>query len=109
MRLRSRFTRVFTLVLAVSTLTLAVAACTPPLDTDGLEATLKDQVSKDTGATITSVDCPDVKAEASGTFECTATDESGAIIVLKVTQTDDQGNVVYDYVDAQPGSGSPSP
>jgi predicted secreted protein len=106
MRLRSRFAR----VLAVATLALAAAACTPPLDTNGLEDTLKDQVAKDTGATITTVDCPDVKAEAGGTFECTATDDSGATFVLKVTQTDDQGNVVYDYVNAEaPGSATPTP
>ena len=42
-----------------------------------------------------------MKAETGGTFECTATDEAGIAIVLKVTQTDDKGEVVYDYVDAE--------
>lgn len=104
MRLRSRSV----LVAAAMALSLAAGACTPPLDTDGLEASLKDHVSQDTGATITAVQCPDVKAEAGGTFECTATDDTGATFTLKVTQTDDQGNVVYDYVDAEAGSASAS-
>jgi hypothetical protein len=106
MRLRSRFAR----GLAASTLTLALAACTPPLDTDSLEDTLMDKVSQDTRTTITTVDCPDVKAEAGSTFECTATDDEGIEFVLKVTQTDDQGHVVFGYVDAEaPGSASPTP
>lgn len=102
MRQRSRF------AVAAASLLLAVGAtaCTPDLDTGGLEASLKDMVSEDTGATITTVDCPDVKAETGGTFTCTATDDAGSTFVLKVTQKDDQGNVVYDYVDA---SVSPTP
>jgi Domain of unknown function (DUF4333) len=100
MRQRSRFVRGLT----VAIIALAAAACTPKLDTGGLEATLKDQVSKETGATITSVDCPDVKAEAGSVFECIATDDEGTIFTLKVTQTDDQGKLVYDYVDAEPSA-----
>jgi hypothetical protein len=95
--------------LAALTLAVAAAACTPPLDTDGLEANLKEKVAKDTGATITTVECPDVKAEAGSTFDCTATDDSGATFVVKVTQTDDQGHVVYAYVDATAGSESATP
>ncbi len=83
--------------LAVALFAMVAVGCTPPLDTDGLEARLRNLVSEEIGASITAVDCPDVKAETGGVFECTATDESGATITLKVTQTDDQGHVVYDY------------
>lgn len=107
MRLRSRFVR----VVAVVTLAVGAVACTPQLDTAGLEATLKDQVSADTGATIATVECPDVKAEAGNVFRCIATDEDGTTtFTLKVTQTDDQGNVVYDYEDADASDpASPTP
>ncbi len=65
------------------------------------------QVSEDTSTTITTVDCPDVKAEAGSTFECTATNDEGIEFVLKVTQTDDQGHVVYGYEDAEPAAPRP--
>jgi hypothetical protein len=106
MRLRSRFVR----VVAMATLAVGAVACTPQLDTAGLEATLKDQVSAETGATITKVDCPDAKAEAGNVFRCTATDDEGVTLTLKVTQTNDSGDVVYAYEDADaPGSASPTP
>ncbi len=96
-------------VLAVSTLVLAAASCSPPLDTEALETTLQEEVSRQTGLTISQVECPDVKAETGGTFECTANDDSGLEIVVKVTQTNDKGNVVYDYVDAEaPSPASPA-
>jgi hypothetical protein len=95
--------------LAVSTLVLAAGACSPPLDTEALEADLQGKVSNDTGATISQVECPDVKAETGGTFECTATDDAGITYVVKVTQTDDKGNVVYGYVNAEvPSPASPA-
>ena len=104
MRLRSRFAS----GLAASILSLALAACTPPLDTDSLEDMLIDEVSRETRTKITTVDCPDVKAEAGSTFECTATDDEGVEFVLEVTQTNDQGDVVYDYVDAETPGPSPA-
>lgn len=81
----------------------AAAGCSKSLDTDSLEQTLIARVEADTGVTITSVTCDeDVDAEAGGTFGCVATEGSGATFHLEVTQSDDQGNVTYEYVDASP-------
>ena len=98
---------------AVAMLVLAAAACTKSLDSDGLEATLQEQLTRKTASTITAVDCPDeIKVETGGTFECTVTEESGTTFTLILTQTDDQGHVRYDIKSASPGpvpSGSTSP
>lgn len=95
---------------AVAVLALAVAACTKTLDTGGLEDQLKKQIEQQTPTTITSVDCPaDVEVKKGGTFECTAVEESGATFTIKVTQTDDQGNVEWEVVDASAESPAASP
>jgi Domain of unknown function (DUF4333) len=98
---------------AVAALVLAAAACTKSLDSEGLEATLKEQLTQETGSTITAVDCPDeIKVETGGTFECTVTEESGTTFTLSLTQTNDKGNVNYTIKGASPGpvpSGSASP
>ena len=97
MSMRSRSAR----LVAVAALALAAAACTKTLDTGGLEGQLKNQIQDQTGTTITAVDCPaDVQVEAGGTFECTAEEESGATFTVRVTQSDDQGNVEWEVVDA---------
>jgi hypothetical protein len=97
--MRARFVR----MIALAALMLAAVACTPNLDTEQLEATLKVQVAKKTGADVTSVDCPEVKAETGSTFQCTAFEASGSTFVLSITQTDDQGHVTYAFVDATAG------
>ena len=90
---------------AVATLVFAAAACTKSLDTDGLESKLKTQIEAQTDSTITGVECPDdIKVESGGTFECTATEESGATFTIEVVQTDDAGNVTWEVTGAQPGA-----
>ncbi|MGZ8631755.1 MAG: DUF4333 domain-containing protein [Actinomycetota bacterium] len=98
MPMRSRSVR----FAAVAVLAIAAAACTKTLDTDGLEGQLKSQFEEQTGTVLASVDCPaDVEVETGGTFTCTATEEeSGTSFTLKVTQTDDQGNVDWEVSDA---------
>ena len=92
-------------LLAVTTLAVAAAACTKSLDTDGLESKLKTQIEAQTDSTITGVDCPDdIKVESGATFECTATEESGATFTIEVVQTDDAGNVTWEVTGAQPGA-----
>jgi hypothetical protein len=101
----SRTVRLF----AVASLAVAAAACTKSLDTAGLETTLKDQIEEQTHSTITAVDCPDnIKVESGGTFECTATEESGATFTLEVVQTDDQGRVTWRVIGGEPGATGPS-
>jgi hypothetical protein len=94
---RTRLTRVIFLAAIV----VLVAACSRPLDIDGLESELKDQVEEEFGTTGLTVTCPDdVKAEAGSTFTCEASDASGATMVLTVTQRDDQGNVRWNVTGA---------
>ena len=97
----SRTVRLF----AVAALIVAAGACSKKLDTEGLEPQLQDQIEAETGSTITGVDCPsDVDVEAGTTFECTATEESGATFTVEVVQTDDAGNVSWKFKSAQPGA-----
>jgi hypothetical protein len=77
------------------------AACSRPLDIDGLESQLKEQVETELDTTGLTVTCPDdVKAEAGSTFTCEASDPSGATMVITVTQKDDQGNVTWKVTGA---------
>lgn len=97
MSMRSRSAR----LAAVALLAIVAAACSKTLDTEGLEGELKGQIESQTDSTITSVDCPaDVEVETGATFECTAEEESGATFTIQVTQSDDQGNVEWEVIDA---------
>jgi hypothetical protein len=97
MSLRSRSVR----LVAVAFLAIAAAACTKTLDTDGLETELQSQIEAETQSSITSVDCPeDVEVETGGSFTCTAEQEGGATLTIRITQQDDQGNVQWIIVDA---------
>lgn len=97
MSMRSRSVR----FAALAVLSIAAAACTKTLDTDGLEGELKGQIEQQIPGEIASVDCPaDVAVEAGATFECTAVDESGAEFTISVTQRDDQGKVDWEVTDA---------
>ena len=94
-------------LLALAALVIAAAACTKTLDTDGLEGELKSQAEKRFNITLTSVDCPaDIEVEAGGTLTCDARQESGATFTLQVTQSNDEGRVVWELVDAtlEPGA-----
>ncbi|MDH4112868.1 MAG: DUF4333 domain-containing protein [Actinomycetota bacterium] len=97
MSMRSRSLR----LAGIAVLAIAVAACTKTLDTDGLEGMLKTDIADQVQAVITAVDCPaDVEVETGATFECTAEEESGTTFTIQVTQSDDQGNVEWEVVDA---------
>ena len=86
---------------AAAVLVIAASACTKTLDTEGLEGDLQSQVGDELGATITAVDCPDdVEVETGGTFDCTASEESGATFTIQVTQADDQGRVEWEVSEA---------
>ena len=97
MSMRSRSAR----LAAVALLAIVAAACSKTLDTEGLETELKSQFEQQTDTVLTSVDCPaDVDVETGGVFECTAEEESGATFTIQVTQTDDQGQVDWEVIDA---------
>ena len=92
--MKNRFVRV-----AVLAATLLLAACGKVIDTEELESQLATELQAQTGVTVTSVDCPeDVDAEQGDTFNCTATADDGSTADIKVTQTDDDGNVRWEVV-----------
>jgi uncharacterized lipoprotein len=60
---------------------------------------IEDQLKSQAGAAVKTVSCPDdVKAEKGGTFNCEVTLASGQKGQVKVTQTDDNGNVHVEAV-----------
>lgn len=97
--MRSGFVR----TAGVVTLIVAAAACSKTLDTTELEGSLKDQLETQLDVTGLTVECPDdIQASAGDTFECTASGADGAV-TISVTQTDDQGNLTWEIVDAGTG------
>ena len=89
------------LVIGVAFLVLFGAACTSTLDTDGLEGQIMTLLEDRGGPAVTAVDCPeDIEVEAGSTFECSATGD-GVEWIVKVTQSDDQGNVEIEIVGAE--------
>lgn len=98
--------RVVRLGCALAVMTSVAAVCNPPLDTEGLEPQLLEQAKGETGQDFRSVSCPDdVQPEAGHQFNCEAVDEKGITFTMRVTQTNDQGRVEWDFVDAtEPGT-----
>ena len=92
---------------ALVAVTLVAVGCTKSLDTANLESTLKTQLESQLNASGLTVSCPDnIKVESGGTFECTATDQSGQSVTIEVTQKDDQGNVTWKPSGVVAGSSS---
>lgn len=88
----------------VLALVLAAAACSKTLDSTELEGSLKDQLETQLEVTGLTVECPDdIEAEAGDTFRCTVTGTDGSEATIAVTQTDDQGNLTWEIVDAGTG------
>jgi hypothetical protein len=76
---------------------LLFTGCEKKLDTDKLEDKVKSGIEQQANVKIKSVDCPsDVKVKKGDTFNCTATSVDGQKATVKVTQSDDQGNVRYE-------------
>jgi hypothetical protein len=85
---------------AIVILAVLASACSKSLDTDGLESKLKSELETQLQASGVTVSCPtDVTVEQGGTFECTAVDDTGSKVTIKVTQTDDEGNVKWEVTD----------
>jgi ABC-type glycerol-3-phosphate transport system substrate-binding protein len=79
--------------MAVVSAALAFAGC-GGLDTPKLEREIKSGIEKQTNIKVKTVDCPDNRDIKKGdAFTCTVTDTSGNTGQVKVTQTDDKGNV----------------
>jgi Domain of unknown function (DUF4333) len=80
------------------------------LDTKGLEPQLEQQFDAQYSVTGVTVACPDgIKAEAGGTFQCTATMTNGDTVTLLVTQKDADGQVTWKPVGASTPTPTPTP
>lgn len=78
------------------------------LDMGGLETQIANKVNTDLKTTGITVSCPDdVKPEAGGRFDCTATVSAGETFTILVTQTDGDGHVIFEYSGASTPSPSP--
>lgn len=90
-------TRVGSRALAAVATALLLAGCTAVLDEAEAESSIRDELAKQLGAPIASVDCPADRAVKTGdVFDCTAKTEDGQDLAITVTQTDDQGNLEWD-------------
>ena len=77
--------------------TLAVTGCTRRLDMEKLKTVLKDGFTAQTGVALKEVSCPESREiKAGDSFDCKATTAGGATATLKVSQSDDQGNVKWE-------------
>jgi hypothetical protein len=107
--MRSRLVRIAA-VACLASLTTACSLLSKHLDTKGLEPQLEQQFDAQFSVTGVRVVCPDgVRAQAGGTFECTATLTSGDTVTLLVTQKDANGQVTWKPVGASTPTLSPSP
>jgi hypothetical protein len=90
------------LAVGLGVLLSVAAVCNPPLDTEGLEPQLEEQLEDETQEPFRSVSCPDdVQPEAGGTFECVAVNEADIEFTIRVTQVNDAGRVEWQFVDAE--------
>ncbi len=94
-----RFDRARRLI-AITFLVILAAACSKTLDTAGLETELKSGLESQLNISGVTVECPaDIKVEKGATFECSASDDTGAKATITVTQTDEEGNVRWEVTD----------
>jgi hypothetical protein len=87
------------LLLAVLVALVLVAGCggSETLDRGKAESQIESAIELQTGADVSSVDCPDdVKAEKGGKFTCEATAADGTKATINLTQTSDEGDARID-------------
>ena len=98
-----RLTRRVIFPVAAAGVLLSLAGCSKQLNTDKLEPQIEKAFTQ-SGAAVESVDCPgDVSAKKGDKFECTVTTKGGKKGKVEVTQTDDNGHVVFRPMDVKLG------
>jgi hypothetical protein len=74
---------------------LALVGC-GGLDTEKAERNIRNGIEAETSSVIKSVSCPDDVEQKEGVvFRCTATTSEGRTLAVDVTQTDDNGGIVW--------------
>jgi uncharacterized protein DUF4333 len=89
------------IALVLVSTSLVVTACggEPNLDTSALESQIKKTLSDRTGIPIASVKCPDdVKPKKGAQFGCAAVTQRRERVLVRVTQEDDNGSVMWRVV-----------
>jgi hypothetical protein len=78
----------------------ASIACSTTLDMKAIETSVTSGIESQLLLPVASVACPaeTKKAKAGDTFECTVTPKDGGKATVKVTQSDDKGNVKWELV-----------
>jgi hypothetical protein len=91
------------LAVTIGLIAVGLSACSfsvGGLDMNELKKQITTGVETQTGVELEEIDCPKNRdVEQGDTFACTATTTDGRVITLRVTQTDDQGNVNWEVVD----------
>lgn len=77
---------------------LASIACSTTLDMKAIEASVTSGVESQMSLPVASVACPSETktAKAGDVFECVVTPKDGGKATVKVTQSDDKGNVKWE-------------
>ncbi len=93
--------RVLVAVSAVAA-ALALAGCSKTIDNESLEGVIGSGIEEQTGAEVTSVDCPSGEESETGhTFQCTATAADGTEGTIDVEVTNgDNGDVEWQLSDS---------
>jgi Domain of unknown function (DUF4333) len=91
------------LVFAVAAVAIAFTGCTKTLSLEATKTSIQEGLAKQLELEIASIACPAESRplEAGDSFECTATLGEGATVVVKVAQTDDQGNIQWEVTKSQ--------
>lgn len=92
--------RTSALIGAIAVAVGLLAACSSSLSQTDVQDKLTAGMSEQIGGDYT-ISCPsDIPATAGGTFMCDTTGADGSTGVITVTQTDDQGNLSWEYTPA---------
>ncbi len=76
---------------------LLLVGCSQTLDIAKAEEEIQAGIEEQTGASVTSVDCPDdVPLEEGNSFTCDVQGDDGSTGTVDVTQTDDEGTVRWE-------------
>lgn len=86
--------------LAVVVLAAGVAGCGTTLDMTAIDKSITEGITSQLSLAVVSTTCPTEarKAKAGDTFECIVVPKEGGRLTVKVTESDDKGNVKWEIV-----------
>lgn len=86
--------------LAMVVLVTGVAGCGTTLDMTAINKSVSEGIASQLSLPVASTTCPTEAppVKAGGTFECVVVPKAGGRLTVKVTQSDDKGNVKWEVV-----------